>query len=71
MIRKIAHRYTLISSNANFDRVYLFWVAALYYLVSEQQRYCSDLIEPRCEKRVFGVSDQVPHKPGCTATEDG
>ena len=20
---------------------------------------------------VFGVSDQVPHKPGCTATEDG
>ena len=22
-------------------------------------------------KTVFGVSDQVPHKPGCTATEDG
>ena len=22
-------------------------------------------------KQVFGVSDQVPHKPGCTATEDG
>ena len=22
-------------------------------------------------KPVFGVSDQVPHKPGCTATEDG
>ena len=22
-------------------------------------------------KSVFGVSDQVPHKPGCTATEDG
>ena len=22
-------------------------------------------------KRVFGVSDQVPHKPGCAATEDG
>ena len=21
-------------------------------------------------KPVFGVSDQVPHKPGCTATED-
>ena len=27
--------------------------------------------EPRCEKVVFGVSDQVRHKPGCTATEDG
>ena len=22
-------------------------------------------------KPVFGVSDQVAHKPGCTATEDG
>ena len=22
-------------------------------------------------KPVFGVSDQVPYKPGCTATEDG
>ena len=22
-------------------------------------------------KPVFGVSDQVLHKPGCTATEDG
>ena len=22
-------------------------------------------------KSVFGVSDQVPQKPGCTATEDG
>ena len=21
-------------------------------------------------KQIFGVSDQVPHKPGCTATED-
>ena len=22
-------------------------------------------------KPVFGVSDQVPHKPSCTTTEDG
>ena len=22
-------------------------------------------------KPVFGASDQVPHKPGCTTTEDG
>ena len=27
--------------------------------------------EPRCEKPVFGVSDQVPHKPGCATTQDG
>ena len=28
------------------------------------------LFEPRCEKTGFGVSDQVPHKLGCTTTED-
>ena len=27
--------------------------------------------EPRCEKTGLRVSDQVSHKPGCTATEDG
>ena len=27
--------------------------------------------EPRCEKPVFGVSDQVRHKPDWTVTEDG
>ena len=29
------------------------------------------LYEPRCEKRGLRVSDRVPHKPGCAATEDG
>ena len=29
------------------------------------------LYEPRCEKPVFGVSEQVQHKLGYTATEDG
>ena len=27
--------------------------------------------EPRREKKVLGVSDQVRHKPGCNAIEDG
>ena len=27
--------------------------------------------EPRREKTNILVSDQVPHKPGCTATQDG
>ena len=27
--------------------------------------------EPRCEKTGLGVSDQVPHKQGCTVTEHG
>ena len=31
----------------------------------------STVFLPRYEKTVFGVSDQVRHKPGCTATEDG
>ena len=26
--------------------------------------------EPRSEKTCLGISDQDPHKPGCTATED-
>ena len=29
------------------------------------------LYEPLVRKPVFGVSDQVRCKPGCTATEDG
>ena len=29
------------------------------------------LNEPRCEKTGLRVSDQVRHKPGCAATEDG
>ena len=30
----------------------------------------STINEPRCEKTGLRVSDQVRHKPGCTATED-
>ena len=40
----------------------------------EQIRYDSDKkdnLSPVVRKPVFGVSDQVGHKPGCTATEDG
>ena len=41
--------------------------------VSGFQQTCYSLPsnEHRCEKTVFGVSDQVRHKPSCTATEDG
>ena len=31
----------------------------------------STIYEPRPEKTNILVSDLVPHKPGCTATEDG
>ena len=33
----------------------------------EEENYLSLVVR----KPVFGVSDQVPHKPGCTSTEDG
>ena len=45
-------------------------------LVSQGKRLNPSIVlihlnEPRCEKPVFGVSDQVPHKPGCKTTQDG
>ena len=39
----------------------------LYKTALDEQFYMSRDVR----KPVFGVSDQVPHKPGCTATEDG
>ena len=32
--------------------------------------YCCELMSLVVRKPVFGVSDQVPHKPGCATTED-
>ena len=46
----------------------------LFFHISQQQKVVSQtavLFEPRCEKTGIGVSDQVRHKPGCTATGDG
>ena len=34
-------------------------------------RICCSHMSLVLRKPVFGVFDQVPHKPGCTATEDG
>ena len=39
-------------------------------VVAETGKIKDLLFEPRCEKLVFGISDQVRHEPGCTATED-
>ena len=38
---------------------------------SEEQVNLTEYMSLVVRKLVFGVSDQVPHKPGCTATEDG
>ena len=45
----------------------LFWY--LYFVCNQQAKklYLSLVVR----KPVFGVSDQVRHKPGCSATEDG
>ena len=40
----------------------------LVYVPGEAIRYMLSLV---VRKRVFGVSDQVRHKPGCTVTKDG
>ena len=41
-----------------------------YVKIAIDRDFCKSY-EPRCEKPVFGVSDQIRHKPGCTTTEDG
>ena len=43
----------------------------LHVLLLTQSSRLWIIYEPRCEKTNALVSDQVPHKPGCTATEDG
>ena len=40
-------------------------------LISASVVHCGDSMSHDVRKPVFGVFDQVRHKPGCTATEDG
>ena len=49
----------------NFEDVLIFWKIMLPLTM----RFPNMSLVVR--KPVFGVSDQVPHKPGCTATKDG
>ena len=49
---------------AQFERDAMYFVFVVSCL---SQIYLSPVVR----KPVFGVSDQVRHKPGCTATEDG
>ena len=47
-------------------------VAAHLTSNGSMRKSCMVLIQSLVvKKRVFGVSDPVQHKPGCTATEDG
>ena len=39
--------------------------------ISRKTITISTIVELVVRKPTFGVSEQVPHKPGCTATEDG
>ena len=38
-----------------------------YFMINPQMYYMSLVLR----KPVFGVSDLVPHKPGCAITQDG
>ena len=40
-------------------------------MLGRHKKDMSDNMSLVIRKPVVGVSDQVPHKPGCTATEDG
>ena len=40
--------------------------------LQQKSQSVAALYEPQCDKTgLRGVSDQVPHKLGCTTTEDG
>ena len=39
--------------------------------ISRKTITISTIVELVVRKPTFGVSEQVPHKPGCTATEGG
>ena len=48
----------------------IFQIYIFYQMSGERFMITGPLVEPRCEKTVFGVSDQVRHNPGCIVTED-
>ena len=63
----------MVNIDANGDRISDYTLLDMdpqsgEFQVSNCQNMYMSLV---VRKPVFGVSDQVPHKPGCTATEDG
>ena len=63
----ILHGRVFVMLDLNVDNALLMSTHNIPYLWRNKQKYMSLVVR----KPVFGVSDQVPHKPGCTATEDG
>ena len=47
------------------------WQGLQVFLGSFSQVSLATYMSLVVRKPVYGVSDQVPHKPGCTATQDG
>ena len=56
-----------------FDKLIYVCIAVVLCDLGQDVETANDIykIEPRHEKTNVLVSDQVRHKPGCTATEDG
>ena len=50
---------------------YIVLASVIWNETNKQNHRSIGIIEPRCEKTCLRVSDQVPHKPGCTTTQDG
>ena len=50
---------------------YTMWRLYMYMALTANRIWKSCEMSNVVRKPVFGVSDQVRHKPGCTATEDG
>ena len=52
--------------------IYIYiYISVIHGFTDEQIRCVSDNMSLVVRKLVFGVSDQVRHKPGCATTEDG
>ena len=56
-------------TNNNIISLVLFILKIMF--VTEINEFFQDHMSHVVRKPVFGVSDQVRHKPGCTVTEDG
>ena len=73
LVRTASHTsYVLEQNKANITIFHLKVIVLQHENCSVlHRRVIVMILEPRCEKTVIGVSDHVPHKSGCTATEDG
>ena len=64
--KSFSHITTMSGGDRDLN-AHFYSAASLWHQVPDTLLHMSLVVR----KPVFGVSDQVRHKPGCTATEDG